>query len=295
MLRIGFVLTATFALLAGSSAAKANRLVLSTEAAAGLGTLSFDDDTLVEYDPDTDTGVVAFDLDLEFPEVARDIDAAHWLPNGDLVISTQGDVTIDGVEYSAADLIKLDRTAGTASLYFDAVAAGLDGLQNTIANIDAVHLFEGNILFSVAGSAGASFKGVNYTNADVIQYDPDTDTGSLFFDGDFIVDASGSPDPSLAGIEPDLQGFAITSSGTYLISAFTGSDQMTLGGQFFTRDDVVEYDPQTETASVALEGEEEFDAANETIDAVAIAVPEPATALLPTVLVMMAAWPRRRG
>ncbi|MEM8783863.1 MAG: hypothetical protein AAGE65_13545 [Planctomycetota bacterium] len=264
-------------------------VALSTASPASLGSVNFENDSLVGYDPATDVAVELFNLDDSFG-IERNLDAAYELPNGNLVVSTQAGDTIGSLAFTESDLIELDRTNGTVAMFLDASAIGLVGNNNTVANIDAVHvLASGEVLFSVGSLSGATLLGTSYDNADVVAYDPATNTASLFLDGSVIV-----------GDDPDLHAFAVIDAQHVLLAAFNsgGTDAMTLGGLTFSRDDLVLYNPMNDTATLFLEGLNEFSAPGEIIDAVTPAVvPEPGTLVwalaLPALLVRRCCLTRR--
>ncbi len=279
---------------AGANGIAVPDVALSTTSPAALGGVNFEDDALVGYDPTTDVAVPLFDLSDEFG-IMRDLDAAHELTNGNLVVSTQAGATFNTLDFTESDLIELDRVNGTVSMFLDASAIGLVGNNNTVPNINAVHVRDnGNVLFSTASNDGVTLLGESYDKADVIEYDPVNNTASLFFDGDLI-----------EGDDPDLQAFAEIDATHVLLAAFSGTDAMTLGGQAFTRDDLVLYSfpvvvVGTGDAAVAgvgslfLEGVNEFSAPGEIIDAVTPAVvPEPASVALLACCGVVAL--RRRG
>ncbi|MEE9404167.1 MAG: MprA protease, GlyGly-CTERM protein-sorting domain-containing form [Algisphaera sp.] len=273
-------------------------IAISTEAPASLGSVNFENDALVAYDPDTNAALQVFDLGDQFG-IIRNLDAAHILPNGHVVISTQAGDTVAGVAFTESDLVELDPVNGTASLLLDASAVGLV-IPSNLPQINGVHVRDnGHILFSIAANPGVTFKGGTYTKADIIEYDPINDTASLFFDGSAITGVN--------GFDADVRGFAVIDDDHVLLAAFdvaTGS-AMTLGGVSFTRDDLVLYnfgvpvvrvgsgDAGTSgSATLFMEGLNEFSAPGEIIDAVTQAVvPEPASAVL---LLMAGGLARRR-
>ncbi|MEM7625993.1 MAG: PEP-CTERM sorting domain-containing protein [Planctomycetota bacterium] len=278
-------------LMLGAAQAYANGVAvpdvaLSTTQPAGLNNVNFEDDALVGYDPVTNFAVQLFDLADEFG-IARDLDAAHELPNGDLIVSTQAGGTFGGLTFTESDLLELDRVNGTASVFLDASAIGLTGLNNTVPNINAVHVrADGTVLFSTASNDGVTLGGNTFSKDDVIAYDPVGGTANLFFDGSLIT-----------GGEPDLLAFAEIDADHVLLAASnegsSTSGLLTLGGLTFSRDDLVLYNTANNTSTLFLEGLVEFDNPGEIIDAVTPAVvPEPnAAALLG--LVGLAALRRR--
>jgi hypothetical protein len=101
-----------------------------TRSAGGDLLLSFDtavddaaDEDLVRFDG---TGFSPyFDGSSAGPGVAPelDLDAAHELPNGHLLLSFDATGVVDGIGHSDEDLLEFDSTTGTWLLAFDASAA----------------------------------------------------------------------------------------------------------------------------------------------------------------------------
>lgn len=252
-------------------------IAISTQNPASLGSVNFENDALVAYNPDTNVAQQLFDLEDAYLGVVRNVDAAHMLANGRVVISTQAGVTIAGVVMSESDLVELNPANGTASLLFDASAAGLVGKNNTVPNTNAVHVLDnGHILFSTASNDGVTFKGGTYNKDDVIEYDPVNDTASLFFDGSLITGVSAA-----IGFEANVMGFAVIDANHVLIAARDEETRnaLTLGGVSFTPDDLVLYNTSNNTSTLFMEGLNEFSAPGEILDAVTPAVvPEPTSA-----------------
>ncbi len=104
-------------------------IILSTEGAATLGSLSFSDGDLVEYDPLLDIATLFFDESLFGGN--EDIDAFSLLDDGNLLLSTVGSATLGSLSFSAGDLIEYDPILGNATIFIDG------SLFVSAANIDA--------------------------------------------------------------------------------------------------------------------------------------------------------------
>jgi hypothetical protein len=124
---------------------------------------------------------------------AEDLDAVELLPNGHILVSTVGGVTVTGVSGDDKDLLEFtpsslgDVTSGTFSLYFDASDVGL---TTSAEDVDAAAVdSSGKIYLSTLNNFAVT--GVSGTDEDVFVFTPTslgtTTTGSfstaLYFDG----------------------------------------------------------------------------------------------------------------
>ena len=148
-------------------------IILSTDADATLGGLSFGDGYLVEYNPTTDTATLFLDESL-FSSINPDVDAVHVLDSGNIILSTIADATLGGLSFTGGDLVEYNPTTDIAILYFDG------GLFSASENIDAVHVLDNdNIILSTDGAA--TLGGLTFTNGDLVEYNPTTDVATSFF------------------------------------------------------------------------------------------------------------------
>ena len=226
---LAIVSVAAFASLAGTAN---GQLILSTSANVGneLAGLSFNDGDMVLTDPAGSSASVFFaesnwTLD-------GDTDAFHILPDGTYLFSSLFNSQIDGQTFADADLIRYDPNTGSASTYF--ITDGL--FDQTSADISGVSTREnGNILFSTL--ADASIGGVGFLDGDVVEYDINTGSVSVFVsEADIFDDGNG-----------DIYGLHHNADGTLLISS--NGDEVVSGTQFLGGD-VFLYDPATDTASL---------------------------------------------
>jgi hypothetical protein len=238
-----------------ASPADAN-IILSTDFPETLGGLSFTKDDLAEYDPSTDTATLYFDGAL-FSSPSEDIDAAHVLANGNIILSTDGSATLGGLSFNAGDLVEYDATMDTATLFFDG------GLFTASENIDAAHILDnGNIILSTID--GATLGGLTFGSGDLIEYNPLTDTSTLFFDG------------SLFDGPENIDAVHLLDNGNIIISTAASA---TLGGMTFADGDLVEYNPTTDVATLYFS--EGLFSNNANVNAVYVTtLPEPATIAL---------------
>jgi hypothetical protein len=148
-------------------------------------------------------------------------------------------------------------------------------------DIEGIWVFgNGSILLATVGNA--TLGGLAFEPEDLVLYDPVANVASLFFDGD--------AEFTLA--EEEIDAFSILTNGNLIISTVSAAS---LGGVAFQPDDLIEYNPATNVASLFFNGDLEFAATNENIDAVFF-IPEPSTAVLLMVgLVGLAVSGRRRN
>lgn len=209
-----------------SGGGSSDTIIISTDNSETLGGLSFSDGELAEYDPAADTASLYFDESLFSGN--EDIDAVHVLANGNIILSTQGNATLGGLSFSDGDLVSYDPVNDTAILYFN------EDLFSNNEDIDAVYVLDsGNIILSTEGSA--SLGGLNFSDGDLVEYDPVNDTATLYFDESHF---SGGA---------DINGVHILSSGNILI---TTNSSETLGGLSFSDGSIAEYNPGTDTATL---------------------------------------------
>ncbi|ODS31786.1 MAG: hypothetical protein SCARUB_03110 [Candidatus Scalindua rubra] len=126
--------------------AEAVPLLLSTTKTATLGGLTFKDDDLVTYNPDTEVATLFFDGSAFFGH-NEDIDAVSFLDEDSIALSTKSSANIGSLNFKDEDLVRIDLTSpttGTASLFFD----GSEHFNNN-EDMDAVSvLSNGSILLS---------------------------------------------------------------------------------------------------------------------------------------------------
>ncbi|MCG8584064.1 MAG: hypothetical protein MI757_05070 [Pirellulales bacterium] len=236
------------------------RVLLSTVGVSTLGGLTIQDEDVAEYTTDTDTATMFLDTSVDIQCAggscgrgsSNDINALFVRDNGNIVFSPNGNIEIDGTTYGDDDLIEYNPTDGTATLLFD----GRTLFSNSNEDINAVHILDnGNIILSTV--ANATLGGLTFGDDDLVEYDPNTDTATMFFDGGAL----------FSNTSEDIDAVYITEEGTILLSTIGNA---TLGGLTFGDDDIVEYDPVADTATIYLDGATTFTKTNEDIDAIHI-------------------------
>jgi len=230
-------------------------IILSTDNTETLGGLTFGDDDLAEYNPTTDTATLSFDGSLFSGD--ENIDAAHVLANGNIILSTENEATLGGLQFEDGDLVEYNPTTDLATLYF------AENLFSQDESIDAVHvLANGNIILSTVSNARLG--GLNLGYDDLVEYNPTTDVATLFLDGSLFSDTE------------NIDAAHILASGNIILSTV---DDATLGGLSFGAGDLAEYNPTTDVATLYFAESNFSGAAN--INAVHVtSLPEPATIAL---------------
>ena len=228
-------------------------IILSTDATETLGGLSIASHDLAEYDPLTNSSTLYFYGAL-FSDWAN-IDAVHVLNNGNIILSTKIGVTLGGLTFGNGDLIEYNPTTDTATLYLDE-SLFVGGNED----ITSVHILDNdNIILSTADDA--ELGGLNFTNGELVEYNPYLDTATLFFDN------------NLFSASEDIDALHILDNGNIILST---AGAATLGGLTFADGDLVEYNPTTDVATLFFS--EGLFSTNADVDAVYVTtVPEPAT------------------
>jgi Tfp pilus assembly protein PilX len=110
------------------------QFMISTETAATLAGLAFEDEDLVEYDPIGNTATLIFDGSAHFA-ANENIDAVQMLGDGRILLSTDSDATLAGLNFTDADIALYDPLKNTAVIAFD--GSGIGGASDT--DLDAFH------------------------------------------------------------------------------------------------------------------------------------------------------------
>lgn len=161
-----------------------------------------------------------------------------------IILSTTETETLGGVTFKDGDLADYDLVTDTAGLFFS------ESLFSNGEDVDAVHVLDnGHIILSTEG--GATLGGLTFKDGDLVDYDPVTDTATLFFD------------ESLFSRGEDIDAVSILDNGNLVLST---EDSASLGGLSFRDGDLVLYDLLADTASLYLS--ENLFCSGEDIDAV---------------------------
>jgi MSHA biogenesis protein MshQ len=220
--------------------------VISTTGTATLAGVNIADEDLVRYEPATDTASIIFDGSTLFSS-DEDVDAAHILPNGHLILSTNGNATLGGLSFEDGDLVDYDPVTDTAVLFFD------EDLFSGDEEVDAVYVrANGNIVLST--DSNATLGGLSFSDGDLVEYNPGTNTATLLFSENLFTSGN-----------EDIDAVHILDDGDIVLSTDSNA---TLGGLSFGPDDLVRYDPGSDAAVLVFEGDLRFSNTSEVIDAV---------------------------
>ena len=248
-------------------------IYLSTTTEATLGGLTFQPEDVARYDPGTNTASLFFDGSAF--SMNEDLDAVSVLDNGDIIVlATEAGATLGGLTFGADDLVRYNPITDTATLYFDGSSFFGNG------DIDAASvLSNGNLVFSTGETVNLG--GSDYTKGDLILYDFDAGTFSLFFDEDLFVGLA------------DIDAVSVLANGNIVLSTVTTE---TLGGLEFRDGDLAEYNPGSDTATLYFDRDNFEGKFGEDIDAVSVGsvVPIPGAAwLLFSGLMGLAGWKKK--
>jgi len=235
------------------TAAGAAQLYLSTTNGATIGGLTFRDGDIARYD--TVSGVATLYFSEDNFSGNENIDALHILPNGNILLSTDGGATLGGLTFRDGDVVQYNPLTNSATLFFS------EDLFTNSANVDGFSVLA-NGHYVISTSASETLAGVTFRDGDLVDYNPLTGTASLFFN------------ENLFSQDEDIDAVHVLSDGSILLSTTSGA---TIGGLTFLAGDVIRYVPSTNTATVVLP-QSTFTAA-ENVDGVFFA-PEPDTGLL---------------
>jgi hypothetical protein len=138
--------------------------------------------------------------------------------------------------------------------------------------------------FLISNTTDFSLDGQDFTNGDIVRWDPVGESASLIFDEALF---EGSDDIWVRSV-------SMLQNGNLLLSAFnedTGGT-MTLGGVTFGRGDLVEYNSSTGLAGLVLDSAI-FGGATEDIDAVSVIPLPPALWMFVSALALLGRLGRR--
>ncbi len=160
-------------------------IYLSTDSAAVIGSLAFQREDVVAFNPATGTATMFFDGSTVLSAV-RNVDAFYLLDDGRMVLSvTGGDDTLGGLTFSVSDLVRYDPVARTAELLFDG-----DALFTKSEDVDGVHVLgNGDLLLSTTSSA--TLGGLAFGPDDIVQFNAAAGTATLVFDGSALFASAG--------------------------------------------------------------------------------------------------------
>ena len=131
-----------------------------------------------------------------FDSTAEDIDAVYVRDNGNIVMSTLADAGLGGLSFGNGDIIEYNPNTDTATL----LVAESDLFDDGAGNVDAVHILEnGNLLISALDTT-ETVSGIVFNDGDVFEYNPLTDTASLYLSESVFTST---------GLANDIDGFTL--------------------------------------------------------------------------------------
>ena len=152
-----------------------------------------------------------------------------------VILSTMSQATLGGLTFSDKDLAEYDKDADTATLYLDGSVVGVT------QDIDALHvLANGHLVLSTIGTE--TLGGTTFDNEDLVDYDPIADIATVLFDGSAAFTAGST----------DVSAVHVTANRHLVLS---NEYAATLGGLSFEPNDLIDYDPVTDTATLLLDGD----------------------------------------
>jgi hypothetical protein len=250
---------------AGDSPAVTLFLTTAGDAKLGVNALTFKEGDIVAYDTDTQVASLFFSR-WNFRQADGDpaggvnVDALHVLSDGRIYLSPAATARLGSnlLLIEDGDVALYDPIADTATMVFlgDSKSTTIKGLFRTSGgalgadeDVDALYVMpDGTLLLSTRGDARLGSNVLSFTAGDVVQYDPLSDTASLYFDHmNFL-----KTDNVTAGGPGNIDALALLAGGQLLLST---SDTARLGSPVlkFEHGDLVLYDPLQNSASIYLD------------------------------------------
>ncbi len=168
-------------------------VALATAANASIGGNAFQDDDIVEVTPSGTAGIfdfvqVLFDGGTHFTAADERIDAVYVRNNSNIILSTIGPAQLPrcgggNLNFIDDDLVEWDPTNTCATMFLDE-SATTNLIPNAAGDEDivGVHLLNDDsnlILFSLVSNN--TIRGTAVLDGDVVLYDRNNDTASIFF------------------------------------------------------------------------------------------------------------------
>ena len=166
-------------------------------------------------------------------------------PASAITISTTGEATLGGVTFQNGDVAR--HTLFGTSLFF-----AESNFSSSTADVDALHVrSNGNVILSTDGTA--TLGGLTFRDGDLVEYNPGSNTATLFFSEDLFSSAE------------DIDAVHVLNNGNLILST---EGSATLGGLTFNDGDLANYNPISGIATLFF-SETNF-SISEDIDAVFI-------------------------
>ncbi|MEA2084828.1 MAG: VPLPA-CTERM sorting domain-containing protein [Thermodesulfobacteriota bacterium] len=154
------------------------------------------------------------------------------------ILSTQNDANLGGLSFQEDDVVKYDATTGSATIFFE----GDNFTSNE--NIDALHIMNnGDRVMVISTTLTATLGGVTFKDGDLVQYDPISNTASLWFSED-----------EHFKLTEDIDALSILDNGHIVFSTDNNAKLETGTGYFDVKaGDLVDYDPIANTATTLFD------------------------------------------
>ncbi len=145
-----------------------------------------------------------------------------------IFLSTGNTETLGGLTFSNGTIIEYNPTTNSSSIFLNGNLFSLN------ENISGIHvLASGNVILTTGN--GATLGGLTFRDGDLVEYNPTTDTATLYFNED------------LFSRNADINAVYLKSNGNIILSTTGG---VTLGGLTFRDGDLAEYNPNNNTATL---------------------------------------------
>ncbi len=230
------------------TAAGNGSIIVSTSGNAELGGVHIDDNDMLEYFFDTETGAVYLD-GTEFFHHNENINAFDILDNGHVILSADENARISSLNFGDDDIVEYDPNTGNATIYFSG-----SNFSNGSENVDAVSVLpNGHIVLSTSG--GARIGSLSFDDDDLVEYDPSSGYATPLFNGNRFAH------------NEDINAVHVFDDG---LIVFSTRSNAALDGLSFTPADLIAYDPAGDSAWMFFRGYAHFANGGEDIDAVSI-------------------------
>ncbi len=180
-------------------------IVISNLFNGRLAGVAYEDDDLLEYNPNTNTATLLFDGSTAFGGTSDDIDGIYIRENGNFVMSTVGSSTIGGLNVLDGDVFEYNPNTNVATLLISEAGLFDDGA----GDVDAVHVLDnGNFLLSFLDTTD-TVSGVSFLDGDVFEYDPINDTATLYMSESVYTSAGLANDTDAFTLVPEPGTFGL--------------------------------------------------------------------------------------
>jgi hypothetical protein len=161
-----------------------------------------------------------------------------YVYGGNIILSTYDEASLWSTNVHHANAVEANTSTNTVNVLFNGAAL----FESSWVQLDAFHILpNGNYIIS-AGAFTHTLGGLNFAMGDLVEYNPVSNIATLFFDHNLLV---------TGGARPDIDAVYVRPNGNIILSIF---DRASLAGLWFGPDDLVEYNPTTNTAALFFDG-----------------------------------------